>query len=185
MSTIAQAPSLFPPTLLTESHLHEPLRQWSVVHTKARQEKALARDLLAYEIQYYLPLTSKVSTYGKRRIVSQLPLFPGYLFLHGTAEDRLAALRTNRISRILSAEDPLHLHCDLLRLEQMIASGKPMTVEARLAKGHRVRIRRGPLAGLEGTVLVRRGISRLLVCIDFLQKGASIAVDDHLLERID
>lgn len=184
MSTLVETPSLFPSTLLTESSLDGPRRQWSVIYTKARQEKALARDLFAVEAPYYLPMASKISTYGKRRIVSQLPLFPGYLFFCGTEDERLKALQTNRISRILKVDDPLRLHCDLLSIERMIASGIPMTVESQLKAGQRVRIQRGPLAGLEGTVLLRRGTCRLLVSVDFLQKGASVAIDDHLLEKI-
>ncbi len=185
MSTLIQTPNLFPPTVLTESSLDGPRRRWSVIYTRARQEKALARDLFGFEVPYYLPLAKKTTKYEKRRVSSYLPVFPGYVFLHGTEDERIKALQTNRISRILPVDDPVRLHIDLLRLEQMIASGMPMTVESRLMAGHRVRIRRGPLAGLEGTVLVRRGISRLLICVNFLQKGASVAVDDHLLERID
>ena len=185
MPTLIQTPSVFPPNLLTESRLDQPRRRWSVIYTKARQEKALARDLFAFEVPYYLPQARKTTRYEKRQVASYLPLFPGYLFFHGTEDERVKALQTNRVSRVLTVDDPLRLHCDLLRLEQMIASGMPMTVESRLTAGQRVRIRRGPLAGLEGTVLVRRGISRLLISVNFLQKGASIAVDDHLLDRID
>jgi hypothetical protein len=38
---------------------------------------------------------------------------------------------------------------------------------------------------LEGTVLVRRGKTRLIVSITFLQQGASVEVDDFNLEPID
>ncbi len=185
MSTSIQTPNVFPSTLLTESVLDAPKRQWSVLYTKPRQEKALARDLVAYEVPYYLPLAKKISTYGKRRIVSSSPLFPGYLFLNSSEDERLRALQTNRISQVLAVDDPVVLHCDLLRLERLIASGLPMTAESRLAAGQRVRICRGPLSGLEGTVLERRGIRRLLVSVDFLQKGASVAIEDHVLEQID
>ena len=51
--------------------------------------------------------------------------------------------------------------------------------------GDRVRVRRGPLAGVEGTVLTRRGRKRLLVSVDFLQQGASVEIEDFLLEPID
>jgi hypothetical protein len=39
--------------------------------------------------------------------------------------------------------------------------------------------------GLEGTVLVRRGVTHLLVSVNFLQQGASIEVEDYLLEKLD
>jgi transcription antitermination factor NusG len=60
-----------------------------------------------------------------------------------------------------------------------------MTVEERLAPGRRVRIRQGPLMGLEGTVVERRNGRRLFVAVDFLQQGASIDLDDFVLEPLD
>ena len=185
MSTGICTTNLFTPTLLTQSSLDSRVRQWSAFHTKPRQEKALARDLLVSEIPFYLPLVKKTVRYGNRRVVSTLPLFPSYLFFLGSDEERLRALQTNRILHCLAVDDPAKLHYDLLRLEQMIASGLPMTAESRLQAGQRVRIRRGALAGLEGTILVRRGMSRLLISVDFLQKGASVAVEDDILERLD
>jgi hypothetical protein len=58
-------------------------------------------------------------------------------------------------------------------------------MESRLAPGRRVRVRHGALAGLEGTVLLRRGRTRLLVAVDFLQQGASVDIEDYCLEAID
>jgi hypothetical protein len=66
----------------------------------------------------------------------------------------------------------------------MIDAGKPLTIESKLARGRRVRVRSGSMRGLEGTVLERRGQTRLLVAIDFLQQGASMAIEDYLLEPI-
>lgn len=185
MSTAVLSPNVFPTKLLIESAVSTPRRHWNVAYTRPRQEKALARDLLAREVPFYLPMARKTLVYGKRKVASQLPIFPSYVFFYSTEEERVRALQTNRISQILNVPDSLQLHCDLIRLEQLIASGAPLTVESQLTAGHRVRIRRGPLAGLEGTVLVRRGITRLLVAVDFLQQGASVAIDDYVLERID
>ena len=91
----------------------------------------------------------------------------------------------NRISRVLPVEDPDQLTFDLRQLRQLIAAGAPLTVESRLKPGQRVRVRQGPFAGLEGTVLKRRGETRLLVAINFLQKGASVEIDDFLLEPLE
>ena len=74
---------------------------------------------------------------------------------------------------------------ELQQLQRLIATNAPLTVESRLAPGRRVRVRQGPFAGIEGTVLVRRGETRLLVSINFLQQGASVEIDDFQLEPID
>jgi hypothetical protein len=45
-------------------------------------------------------------------------------------------------------------------------------------------VRSGPLAGIEGTVIKRRGGQRLVVAVHLLNQGASIEVEDVDLERL-
>jgi transcription antitermination factor NusG len=89
------------------------------------------------------------------------------------------------VSRVISVADSQRLVFDLRQLHQLIAADAPLTVEARLEPGDRVRVRQGPLLGLEGTVLVRRNRTRLLIAVDFLQQGASVEIDDFLLEPLN
>jgi len=72
----------------------------------------------------------------------------------------------------------------LAELRQLITLNVPLTLEARLAPGRRVRVRSGPLAGLEGTVLMRQGKTRLVVGVNFLQQGASVEIHDYMVELI-
>jgi transcriptional antiterminator RfaH len=155
------------------------------LYTKARQEKAIARDLLGYEIPFYLPLVKKTSVCRGRKISAHIPLFSGYVFLFGSEEERVQSLTTNRISRVLTVPDPGGLRRDLRQVHRLIEANMPLTVESRLVPGTRVRVRRGPLEGLEGRVLTRRDGVRLLVSVDFLQQGASVEIDDFMLEPID
>ena len=185
MPILSKEPSLYPETLLDELACEPSQRQWWVLYMKARQEKAISRDLLGFEIPFYLPLVKKTWISRGRKASSYSPLFPGYVFMFGTEDERVRSLTTNRISRILQIDDPVCLLNDLRQLRQLIASNAPLTVESRLMPGNRVRVRSGPLAGLEGVVLNRRGETRLLVRVNFIQKGASVEVDDFLLEPID
>ncbi|MBN2474014.1 MAG: antitermination protein NusG [Pirellulales bacterium] len=184
MPILSEEPCLYPEALLDEIVLDRSQRQWWVLYTRARQEKAISRDLLGFEIPFYLPLVRKTSIHRGRSVVSHVPLFAGYVFLYGSEEERVRSLMTNRISRILSVDDPGELVHDLRQLRQLITSNAPLTVESRLVPGNRVRVRHGSFAGLEGTVLTRRGETRLLVSINFLQQGASVEIDDYLLEPI-
>jgi transcriptional antiterminator RfaH len=155
-----------------------------VLYTKVHQEKAIAERLLGREIPYYLPLVEKVNVCRGRRFVSHVPVFAGYVFLFGTEEERVASLTTNRVSQVLAVDDLEQLTYDLRQLQRLIASGAPLTIERRLATGDRVRVRSGPLAGLEGTVLRRHGATRLLVAVNLLQQGASVDIDACQLEPI-
>jgi transcriptional antiterminator RfaH len=130
-------------------------------------------------------LVRKTSVSRGRKRMSLVPLFGGYLFLYGSEDERVRTLTTNRISRILTVEDPDQLAFDLRQLRQLIASNAPLTVESRLGPGQRVRVRSGAFAGLEGAVLKRRGETRLLVSINFLQQGASVEIDDFMLDPLE
>jgi transcription antitermination factor NusG len=176
---------LFPEDLLDDRDWEASGRQWMVLYTRARQEKAISRDLLRRAIPFYLPLVRQTRRYGRRRVASRTPLFSGYVFILATEAERVASLTTNRVSRILTVDDPQVLVHDLQQIHRLITSNAPLTVESRLSPGNRVRVRSGPFAGIEGTVLHRRGQARLLVSINFLQQGASVEIEDFLLEPID
>jgi len=184
MPILSKEPSLYPETLLDEEVEQPGDRHWWVLYTKARQEKATARQLLGFRVPFYLPLIQKEGITRGRKTRSYIPLFAGYVFLFGTEEERIRSLTTNRISRVLSVDDPEQFVHDLRQLRQLIASDAPLTVESRLVPGNRDRVKQGPFADLEGVVLTRRGKTRLLVAVDFLQQGASVEIDDFQLEPI-
>jgi len=185
MPILKEEPSIHPETLLEDGFLLPSERKWWVLYTKARQEKAVSRDLLSWNIPFYLPLVRKQSASRGRRTTSYVPLFSGYVFIYGSESERTRSLKTNRVSRVIEVDDPDLLVHDLRQFRRLIATDAPLTVESRLTPGNRVRVRHGSFAGLEGTVLTRRGETRLLVCVNFLQQGASVEIDDYLLEPID
>ncbi len=185
MPILKEEPSMYPETLLEAAPAELGNCRWLALYTKARQEKSLARELLKYRVPFYLPLVRKTNISRGRKRTSLVPLFAGYVFLCGAEEERLRALATNRVSRILTVEDPDQLLFDLRQLRQLIVANAPLTVESRLGPGERVRVRQGAFAGLEGTVLKRRGETRLLVSINFLQQGASVEIDDFFLDPLE
>ncbi len=159
-------------------------RRWHVVYTRSRQEKALARHLVAHETPFYLPLVKQSRMQRGKRVNSFNPLFTGYLFLFGTPEERVTALKSNRISQVLDVEDAEQLRSDLCRVRRLIATDTPLTVEQCLAPGQQVRIKSGSLEGVEGTIISRRGTDRLLIAVTYLNQGVSVQIDDFQVEPI-
>ena len=172
------------PDVFVEDHLSAENRRWWVLYTKARQEKAVARELFAGKVPFYLPQVKRTGLYRGRKLSSFVPLFTGYVFLLGSERERIRALATNRLSCVLPVPDTDGLWRDLRQIQHLIESDAPLTPERRLVPGTRVRVKSGALAGLEGTVFTRRGRTRLLVHVDFLGQGASAEIDDFLLEQI-
>src|SRR5213082_2843888 len=73
---------------------------WFVLHTKSRQEKVLASELLARDVANYLPLRRVARLHAGRKVTVEEPLFPGYVFLRGSMDDAFIADRTRRVARI-------------------------------------------------------------------------------------
>ena len=164
----------------------DPERRWWALYTLPRREKDLMRRLRSLDIAHYGPLVKKRNRSPSGRVrTSQVPLFAGYVFLCGDEGARYQAMTTNCISRCLDVDDAEQLLHDLRQIRRLILSDKPMTPEARIQPGTQVRIRTGPLAGMEGVVVKRRGGDRLLVVVKFLQQGASIQIEDFQVEAVD
>jgi transcriptional antiterminator RfaH len=159
--------------------------RWWAVYTLARREKELMRRLRAMEIGFYSPLVPKRSrSPGGRVRESFVPVFASYVFMHATDEQRLQALTTNCISRTILVSDSRQLLHDLRQIRRLIELNAPLTIEARIEPGRRVRVRSGPMAGLEGTVVKRRGKDWLVVAVEFIGQGASALLEDFQVEPL-
>ena len=158
---------------------------WIAFYTLSRREKDLMRKLEAAAIPFYAPLIKRrlLSPAGRTRL-SYVPLFPGYVFSRVDDDQRRAALATNTVARWLPIGDPAGFASDLRNIQRLIATDQPLTPEALLEPGQPVRVRSGPLLGLEGTVVKRRGGQRLVVAVRFLSQGASVELEDVDLERL-
>ena len=189
MPILAREPDLYPLDLFERIQMpseSETDEGWLAVYTLSRHEKELVRRLRALDVACYCPLIEQrtKSPAGRRR-TSFVPLFSNYVFVYGSSDCRYAALTTNCVSSVIEVPDTNSLTCDLLRIHRLIESGLPLTPELQLQAGARVRIRTGPLQGLEGTLIRRRNENRLLLSVDFLQSGASVLLDEFQVDPID
>jgi transcription antitermination factor NusG len=184
MPILHAEPQLYPDQLFEPDREACSQRTWWVLHTKPRQEKSLARQLHGQGIPYYLPLVQKRLRVRNRLQTSYHPLFGGYLFLLADADERLAALATQRIVRVLEVPDQNGLWCDLAQIQRLIRSGVPIVPEDRLAPGTLVEIRTGPLAGLRGKIQACASRRRFVVEVNFIHRGASILLEDFTLTPV-
>src|SRR3954452_8105141 len=125
MPILPAEPALCPPDLWqADGSLAKDGRAWWCLHTKPRQEKALARELSLQKIPFYLPqVVHEDRTPQGRKTRSVIPLFTSYLFLLGDERDRLEALKGNRLVNILDVADQAAIAHDLRQIHQMLASG--------------------------------------------------------------
>jgi transcriptional antiterminator RfaH len=133
-----------------------------------------------------LPQVVKVErTPQGRKIRSIVPLFTGYLFLLGDDYARIEALRTNRLVNVLPIVDQETLVNDLRQVYQMLSSGLTVLPEPAMPVGARIRIKTGPLMGMEGTVIRRGKRDHFVAIVQFLGRGATVELEDWRVERLD
>lgn len=158
---------------------------WWVAHTKSRNEKALAKDLIHKDISYFLPMSWKVRRQRGRTIRSLLPLFSGYLFFCGKENQRIEVLRTNRVANLLVVKDQQRLLDELSQIEQALRTGATLTSHRYIKAGQYCRVIGGPLADLQGIVVKTRSTARLLLQIDMLGQATSVEIDTDMIEVIE
>ncbi len=158
---------------------------WWVVHTKARNEKALGSDLDELGIGYFLPLARVKRKHGRRWIRLEIPLFPSYLFMCGRHDERSSTLGTHRAANVIQVFDQQGLKEQLRQIHRVTTSGNPVALYPGLKRGTHCRVTRGCLKGLEGVVVRRRGHCRIYVAVEALGQSAELEIDADLLEIID
>lgn len=160
-----------------------PVGRWWVLHTRARNEKAVAAALERCEIPHFLPLVESRRRGGRGS--AQIPLFPGYLFLRGEVRDCEVAWQTNRVANILRVDYQARLEQELEHIRRVVLSGAPVDLYPAIRVGRSCRIVAGPLAGVEGVVVRRRGVSRVYVAATVLGQSALVETDTENVEPID
>jgi transcription antitermination factor NusG len=184
MPLLEREPDRFPPTLFAAEAAAPAGSLWCVLHTRPRQEKSVARHLHTRRVPFYLPLVSRRLRVRGRILTSHVPLFPGYVFLLATPEERARALPAGRIANTLPVPNQPGLWQDLRQVNRLIETGAPITPEEKLVPGDLVEIRSGPLAGLNGTIVRTASGDRFVVQVHFIQQGASVLLDRMHLEAV-
>ena len=172
--------SLYPADLLENPAAHAAeYGAWMALYTRSRREKELMRKILPARIPFYCPVIKRrLKSPGGRVRSSFVPLFSNYVFALVDDDQRWACLATSTISRCLPVFDQDELVADLRRIQSLIATDIPLTPEARLEPGQLVEVRSGPMKGIEGTIVSRKGQQRLIVAVRFLNQGASVEIED-------
>ena len=153
-----------------------------MAHTKPRREKKLVEYCQRQGLAATLPCCNSAHKYRGKTIVFQKPLFPGYVFLQLEPGQKDSVRQNDHLANLLSVFDQetfcRQLADILLALE--------LNLEVRLAPtigvGMRVRIKAGPLQGLEGWVEHRYGTATVLLRLDFISQAAAVTIGADLLE---
>jgi transcription antitermination factor NusG len=156
------------------------------VYTSANHEKRVVEQLGIRGIEHFLPLYASVRRWKDRRVELELPLFPGYVFVHMPLRERLRVLQVPGVARLvgfggLPAELPAE---EMAGLRAGLSRGARAQPHPFLTIGRRVRVKNGPLAGLEGILVKKKKQARLVVSVELIQRSVAVDVDEADLELV-
>jgi len=158
---------------------------WWVAHTKSRNEKALAQDLVSKDISYFLPMSWRIHRRKGRTLRSLLPVFSSYLFFCGQESQRLEVLKTNRVANLLVVNDQQKFLAELLQIEQALRSGASLVPHKYIKAGQLCRVIAGPLAELRGIIIRTKTATRLVLQVDMLGQATSAEIDADMIEILE
>ncbi|MEE9604209.1 MAG: UpxY family transcription antiterminator [Candidatus Scalindua sp.] len=155
--------------------------KWYVVHTRSRHEKQVDLLLSDKGIETFLPLVNTLSRRRDRKKYVDIPLFPGYIFVHvDDDEERISSVKYTRgVARILGTDigKPTPIpDKQVLNIKTIVENKVELDPFPYLKKGTQVRVKSGPLKGVEGILVERKGSYKIVIHVDLLQKGAAAEV---------
>lgn len=163
---------------------HVTKKAWFAVYTAPRHEKFVQTQLMAKQIQSFLPLYSAVRRWknGVRREI-QHPLFPGYVFVYLEATERLPVMQTAGVVYIVgNGSSPLPVDDQEMRVLRVGTQHASLSPHPPVSTGDTVRITSGPFKGVRGRVLESGGNFKFVVTIQLIQRSCAIDVHASDLE---
>jgi transcription antitermination factor NusG len=172
-----------PPFVQDASGLSLP---WYAIYTRHQHEKVISQILTAKGLEVFLPLYNSTRRWKDRTVHLALPLFPCYLFLRGMEERRLDVVTTPGIVSVLSVngEPAVIPESEIEAVRKAIEWGNRVEPHPFLRVGDRVRVISGPLQGLEGILVRKKNLCRLVLSVELLERSASVEVDVSSVERV-
>lgn len=164
--------------------------KWFAVHTRSRHEFQVFGRLRQKGIESFLPTVERLRRWKDRKKLVTFPLFPGYLFVHipRRPQDILNVLKVNGVVRFLCSvpgepdpvpDDQIH------SLKRLVESKEALDPYPYLTEGQKVRIRRGPLAGVEGILMEKKpGKHMLVLSVDVLRQGVALTINASDVEKV-
>lgn len=159
---------------------------WWAVYTKHQHEAVVKRVLEAKGVDVFLPVYQEVRRWKDRMKSIELALFPGYLFVRDKAQFRLPVLSTPGVFLIVTQGSELAVLADediecIRRAAGSEACVRPWPY---VEVGQQVHVVRGPLSGLEGILVRRKGECRLVLSVELLHQSASVQVSELDVEPL-
>jgi transcription antitermination factor NusG len=152
---------------------------WFALMVKPRFEKSVSGLLRSKGLEEFNPLAPRKREWSDRSKLIEFPLFPRYLFCRFSFDQRIPVLSTPGVLRIIGfGPTPCHIpDSEIEAIRTAVRSGVPLLNCDYLAAGQKVRVVKGPLAGVEGLFVESKSDTRVVLSVHLLQRSLCAEVD--------
>lgn len=158
--------------------------EWYAVWVLSRCEVHVQETLAGMGLETFLPLYEDRVEWSDREKVTFRPLFPGYVFVRATVEERASVLRIAGVVSLLpSSLRPEPVDAGELEIVKRVLESRLPTEPCEWIEGDQIMIERGALAGTKGIVKRTRRGTRVIVKIEMLHRAVSVEIDASDLVR--
>ena len=160
-------------------------RSWYALYTRHQHEKTVAHVLSNKRFEIFLPLYTATHQWRDRAKELFLPLFPCYVFIRGGLDRHLEIMTTPGVHEFVGIRGkPSVIPEDEIEAVRRVLE-RSLRVEPYpfLNCGDWVRVKSGPLAGLEGILVRKKNSLRLVLSVELLEKSVAVELDACLVER--
>jgi transcription antitermination factor NusG len=160
--------------------------RWYAAYTRANHERRVADQLAERGVENFLPQYESVRMWKDRRVRLQMPLFPGYVFVHLALQKRMQVLHVPGVACLVGfAGRPVAVpQGEFEKIRGFLNKGFRGEPHPYLHAGRHVRVSSGPLAGMEGIVVRRKNGSRLVISLELIQRAMAVDVEEASLEAL-
>jgi transcription antitermination factor NusG len=171
--------------LTQENTVTEP-SDWWALYTRHQHEKTVADMLSAKGFEVFLPLYESMRRWKDRSKMLTLPLFPCYVFVRGGLNRRLQVVTTPGIHMILSHGERVAIipEAEIQAIQKVLKGNFRVEPHPFLKCGERVRVTRGSLEGVEGVLIRKKNLSRLVLSVDMMAQSGAVEIDATDVEPI-
>jgi transcriptional antiterminator NusG len=153
--------------------------QWYAVRVRSRFEATTSSAFRERGLLAFNPTYRSSRQWSDRIQKVDMPLFPGYVFCRFDASNLLKVLSSPGVVHVVSAGNcPIPVDDkEIEAVRSICQSGLPVAIAAPVVLGQRVVVVRGPLMGVEGTVIRIKEAHRLIASISLLQRAVSVELE--------
>lgn len=157
---------------------------WFVLQVKCRSEQVTAQLLRSKGYQEFVPTYQAAPAVRKR--APETPLFPGYVFCRFDSTLQAPVVTTPGVIRVVGFGNTPACVCEeeIEAIRTIVRSNLPAKPHRYLVAGQKVRVREGPLLGLEGKIVDAGDGSSLIVSITLLQRAVAVSIDRRCVEPL-